>query len=610
MKTKIFVISVLFLFLVKSLHSQTGWFTPPGLSGNEYCQGMSFINVNTGFIGIGNQILKTTNSGNNWLTINTGISITIYSLSFINENTGWGSGNSGIVIKTTNGGLNWQQTHQDSSYYLWDIFFVDSQTGWLSCGSAYQRIKITTNGGMSWSYQLILPSLSDVRSLYFLNNNTGWATGEGGTYTTTNGGINWTINTGELGSEIFFINNLTGWKVGNLKISRSTNGGINWSQTSTFEQTPYCVYALNKDTLFTGLQTGLILRSVNGGFNWTTQISYSPTSFVREIRFLNNNTGFAIGIQGLILKTTTGGAKITHSVTGVVRFEDNNLPVTSGKVKAVKYDHQTQQIIILDSAVIQSNGTYILPNVPEDSVDIMAFQDDEDNSQFVPTYYPSTIYWQNSATLYPTSNLSNININVFRNSPSTSSLHIGGKVTGTYITESANVSDAFVYAKIGNMFKGYSVSNLNALYEINKLNTGTYEIIADKMGYNPVTRNVQLINSSLNNIDLSLVNYVISVDPVSEIIPEKYLLEQNYPNPFNPVTKIRFEIPLKNVNSSATVLKIYDLLGREIVTLVNEVLKPGKYDMLFDAGNLPSGVYFYRLSSGDFTDSKKMMILK
>lgn len=610
MKTKIFVISILFLFSINSLHSQTGWYTPPGLNGNEYCQGMSFINANTGFIGMGNQILKTTDSGNSWLTINTGISLTIYSLSFINENTGWGSGDNGRIIKTTNGGLNWQIVSQTGAFYLWDIFFVDAQTGWLGCGAIYHGIQKTTNGGLNWNYQVSNVN-SDVRAIHFLNNDTGWGTGENGTISyTTNGGTNWLNSPGAFAFDIFFANYMTGWAVGNNRIYRSTNGGINWSQTFLFSETPYCIYATNSDTIFCGLNQGKVIRSTNGGFNWTTQISYSPTSFVRQIQFLNAYTGFAIGIQGLILKTTTGGEKITHSVAGVVRFEDNNQPVTSGKVKAVKYDYQTQQIIRLDSAIIQSNGTYILPNVPEDSVDVMAFQDDEDNSQFVPTYYPSSIYWQNSATLYPTNNLDNININVYRNSSPLSNMHIGGKVTGSYSSIISNISDVYVYAKIGNMFKGYSLSNSNALYEINKLNPGSYEIIADKMGYNPVSRSVQVISSSLNNIDLSLNNYVISVDPVSEIVPETYSLMQNYPNPFNPVTKIRFEIPFKNVYPSTTVLKVYDVLGREIITLVNEVLKPGKYEMLFDAGNLSSGVYFYRLSSGDFTDSKKMMILK
>ena len=101
-------------------------------------------------------------------------------------------------------------------------------------------------------------------------------------------------------------------------------------------------------------------------------------------------------------------------------------------------------------------------------------------------------------------------------------------------------------------------------------------------------------------------------------VPTVYALSQNYPNPFNPTTKIKFDIsgtPLPPFrNGGSVTLKVYDLLGREIETLVNEKLNPGTYEVDFDGSNLPSGVYFYKLSatggSGDFTAVKKMVLLK
>ena len=83
-------------------------------------------------------------------------------------------------------------------------------------------------------------------------------------------------------------------------------------------------------------------------------------------------------------------------------------------------------------------------------------------------------------------------------------------------------------------------------------------------------------------------------------------MQQNYPNPFNPQTKIRFELK----SASYTELKIYDLLGREVKTLVKENLRPGGYEVSFNASNLPSGVYFYRLNAEDFTETKKMVLIK
>ncbi|MBK8947102.1 MAG: T9SS type A sorting domain-containing protein [Ignavibacteriae bacterium] len=95
------------------------------------------------------------------------------------------------------------------------------------------------------------------------------------------------------------------------------------------------------------------------------------------------------------------------------------------------------------------------------------------------------------------------------------------------------------------------------------------------------------------------------------VVPEVYSLSQNYPNPFNPSTIINYSIPnvASSFNSSVT-LKIYDVLGREIKTLVNKVQTPGNYEVKFDAGNLSTGIYFYTLKSGDFYQTKKMMLIK
>ena len=93
--------------------------------------------------------------------------------------------------------------------------------------------------------------------------------------------------------------------------------------------------------------------------------------------------------------------------------------------------------------------------------------------------------------------------------------------------------------------------------------------------------------------------------------PSNFYLTQNYPNPFNPVTKIKFEIPgqARNDNTLVT-LKIYDLLGREIATLINEEKPAGKYEVEFNATNLPSGIYFYRIQAGDFIKTRKMVLLR
>jgi len=88
--------------------------------------------------------------------------------------------------------------------------------------------------------------------------------------------------------------------------------------------------------------------------------------------------------------------------------------------------------------------------------------------------------------------------------------------------------------------------------------------------------------------------------------PSDFALEQNYPNPFNPSTNIRFSLPEAN----QVTLKVYDMLGQEVVTLVNEFINAGSYEVTFDASNLPTGIYTYSLTAGDFQSVKKMMLIK
>jgi len=104
-------------------------------------------------------------------------------------------------------------------------------------------------------------------------------------------------------------------------------------------------------------------------------------------------------------------------------------------------------------------------------------------------------------------------------------------------------------------------------------------------------------------------NFPIGINQISNSLPEAYSLFQNYPNPFNPVTTIKYQIPKNNM----VTLKVYDALGREVETLVNEIQHAGTYEVQFPGNaklNLASGIYFYKLTSGDFSAVKRMVLIK
>jgi len=99
---------------------------------------------------------------------------------------------------------------------------------------------------------------------------------------------------------------------------------------------------------------------------------------------------------------------------------------------------------------------------------------------------------------------------------------------------------------------------------------------------------------------------VLSVEQTGNGVPAQYELGQNYPNPFNPSTKISFAIP----TASVVTLKVFNVLGQEVATLVGETLNAGSYEVPFDASRLSSGMYMYRLEAGQFTATRKMVIVK
>ncbi|MCP5064656.1 MAG: T9SS type A sorting domain-containing protein [Ignavibacteriae bacterium] len=115
----------------------------------------------------------------------------------------------------------------------------------------------------------------------------------------------------------------------------------------------------------------------------------------------------------------------------------------------------------------------------------------------------------------------------------------------------------------------------------------------------------------LSNQSFSIIDTITNIDKDLGTIPNEFVLLQNYPNPFNPTTTIKYLVPKEVANQDLLLqLKVYDILGKVVVTLVNKHRRSGNYEVTFDASNLTSGVYYYQLTAGDFIDTKKMMLIK
>lgn len=126
-----------------------------------------------------------------------------------------------------------------------------------------------------------------------------------------------------------------------------------------------------------------------------------------------------------------------------------------------------------------------------------------------------------------------------------------------------------------------------------------------------VSYNETLIGWVVDGIAFGDTSSLVGLNVLNSNVPDKFSLSQNYPNPFNPSTKIRFEIPsVTSTEMSQVQIKVYNVQGKEVSTLVNESLQPGSYEIIFDAENYPSGTYFYILQAGDYTETRKMVLIK
>ncbi len=143
------------------------------------------------------------------------------------------------------------------------------------------------------------------------------------------------------------------------------------------------------------------------------------------------------------------------------------------------------------------------------------------------------------------------------------------------------------------------------LWMVNIYDNADFDMVHDLAS----AQSANILASGAANVNCPIVsiNPITSVDNNSATIkPATYALEQNYPNPFNPSTQIKFSI----VNNERVTLKVYDILGKEVATLINEVKPAGDYNIRFDAGRLASGVYIYQIKAGNFIKSHKMILLK
>jgi photosystem II stability/assembly factor-like uncharacterized protein len=279
-----------------------------------------FLNNNDVFIVGGTNymnnavILRSTNSGLNWIIQDSFSKDNLITLTTSDSNTLFTGGEFGKLLKYTNGNSNWVSVSAGFSNGMNDVQFFNSNTGYALRNKHFYDnntgIIKTTNGGYNWSFYPINAGSTILQAMSFVNELTGfvvgWANGSGyTTFRTSNGGVNWSnFNPGNNSNlqDVCFINSNTGFVVGTIYIRKTTNSGLNWSlQTLSYNLNGISFPSV--DTGYIVSEPGSVLKTTNCGENWIIK-STLPYG-LRCIYFINNNTGWVAA--GRIYKTTNGG---------------------------------------------------------------------------------------------------------------------------------------------------------------------------------------------------------------------------------------------------------------------------------------------------------------
>lgn len=378
---------------------------------------------------------------------------------------------------------------------------------------------------------------------------------------------------------VFFYNETFGFVVGeDGTLLRTFNGGLNWSSVSVgVTNDLHKITCLDSLTWIIVGQNGLILRSSDAGSSWSIKSS-GTSGNLGHISFISENgvlsdTGFTSGLNGVFIKTTDAGNNWTSYQLNTsqnlyfVKFINKNIGFTGGK--GITFKTTNAGVNWID--VSPSNTSELSHcDFKDEYRGIIAGGSNFSQNGVIYRTSNGGINWSahntNTGALKFVQYLPNGNILVVGNNAILMS-HTDGNI---WYPLSSAVTSFFHDAHFINNLTGYGVGN-----------------------------NGVIIKTVSGGIAVGISN-------LSSEIPASFKLHQNYPNPFNPSTKIKFELPESgNVN-----LKIYNSIGQEVRTLLNENIHAGVYEYFFDAGTLSSGVYYYKLSTGETSQIMKMILLK
>ncbi|MCE1164647.1 MAG: T9SS type A sorting domain-containing protein [Bacteroidetes bacterium] len=632
-------------------------FAGSGLSGKpvKYLavyNGVIYAGLTDGFY---SEVFSSGNNGNTWNSITGGLNDKII--------TGLAVNSSFIIVSTTNGifrsgnnGSNWLASNTGISSTMINSLCVSGNT---LCAGTDNGVSLSTNNGNSWiAYSNEITGMN-VRSVAKKDDYIFAAASYSQNYVSTNNGINWSnLSNGLAGNvSVFFTdgqNVYAGMMYYSALFFKSTNYGASWIRGDTVIKNGYVNSIISDGTyLYTGTSFGFF-SSVNG-LNWTPGNNGMRSQTVGSILFSGNKI-YTGGEAGGFNISTDDGA------TWTARYSPTGTGITTKLMTAGNYiiSNVNYNLYSVSSAMYRTsdeglNWTSINQNYYNFLIGVnnnILYANSWALRLYSSTDFGSTWTLFSSVADYGTAKsilfLDNMRITV-------------GSTRGVFYTSNNGqnwISTGLSNREVSNViFNGsyYFAASTGGIFRSNDIISGWSQCgSADRIVYDVLAVNGKIITATDIGILVSFDNGenwtvknqgftitprvnclqvkgdyiyagtsgqslwkvplsdIIGIRNLSSEVPASFSLYQNYPNPFNPVTKIRFDIPengkWKSENGVVT-LKVYDILGKEVTTLVNERLQPGIYETAWDASGFGSGVYFYKLSAGECVLSARKMIL-
>lgn len=480
----------------------------------------------------------------------------------------------------------WFTQESGTTDLLYGIKFVDINNGWVTNLNG-TKLYHTTNGGTEWFVQKDFGT-GVIWNFTFIDDSIGYIYSHGGPahlLKTTDGGTTWQIihTFSSTVDDLKFYNEYTGWSIEtelNGYLSKTTNGGFDWEGFDYFntfngifgkigliDENSIIITALSLD------DGNIIFKTSDGGTTWT-EIPVTDNLIGGRIQFIDENIGW-IESDFKLYKTTDGG-----------------------------YNWQMQVESVHDFFFVNENlGWYIINNQIYRTTDggdswISQFSG-TNNALYTLSFFDQNNGWisgDSGTILYTPNGGIPVELTSFTSDVSGNDIYLNW-ATASEINNKGFEVERSLKSKLKSQIKwtktgfveGHGTTAEKHIYSFtdNDLPAGGYFYRLKQIDYDGACEYSDIVGADVNP-------------------PDELILFQNYPNPFNPSTTIEYQIP----NMEFVTLKIYDVLGNEIVALVNEEKPAGAYSVKIDGSKLSSGIYFYQLKAGDYIATKKLILLK